>query len=286
MKGLLMDNWSLEKAVRSYQNYGKNHIMYAVELVALIEALVLWDEVYYWDNGRTFWHNTISTLPDSIKNCLHPLRTPNLFLDTADADTLLSDYCEDSIVADASIKYLQLADRLSLSYLPVDKRAQFILENDLYAVFGQIYSRTDMFNSVDKDIRLYYHSLNEEIKKTKLKFTPHCLFQFVVENCDENSDIFEVARELGRDKTVRRFKEWVTTFEDEIAAGKYIEIYRFKDELHTIEDKLINQRSRIEFDVSVGLPFAFSVSLSIPFSKAHPELVFPVSVFKNALRIN
>lgn len=37
--------------------------------------------------------------------------------------------------------------------------------------------------------------------------------------------------------------------------------------------------------MSLGLPFAFSINLSIPFSKPHPELVFPLTVFKKATGI-
>lgn len=43
--------------------------------------------------------------------------------------------------------------------------------------------------------------------------------------------------------------------------------------------------SVLEFDMSLGLPFAFSINLSIPFSKPHPELVFPLTVFKKATGI-
>ena len=62
-------------------------------------------------------------------------------------------------------------------------------------------------------------------------------------------------------------------------------MHRLSEELRSIESELISCRSKIEFDMSLGLPFAFSINLSIPFSKPHPELVFPLTVFKKATGI-
>lgn len=284
MNGLLVDNWSLEKALSCYQDRSKTSVQYSMELVALVEALVLWDDVYYWDNGRTFWNEINCSLPKGLNSFLHPLKAPYLLGD--DLVSISEECYKSSLVADTSIKYLRLADQFSLAYLPVDKRAQFILENDLYAKFSQVYSRSEIFEGVDKDVQSYYYSINEEIRKANITFTPHCLFQFVVANCNEDTTIFEVAREIGCDRTVRTFKKWVSAIEDRIACGKYIEIYRIREELRSIESDLIMNHSKIEFDASVGVPLAFSVNLSIPFSKHHPELVFPVSVFKKTIGID
>lgn len=278
-KGILIDNWTLERALHCYHDNTKQRI-YSAELIALVEALALWDDVYYWDNGRTFWKSTSSTLLNSIASNLHPIKIPDLFADYP--TTILTEFGGDSIVADVAVKYLRLADHHSLSYSPVDKRAEFILKNDLYAVFRQAYSRADIFDGIDKDVQSYYRCLNQEIRKANLSFQPHCLFQYIDANRDGKSDIFEAAREIGQDKTVRNFKKWVTAFEDKIVQGNYIEVHRLNEELRLIENELIGHRSKIEFDMSLGLPFAFSLNLSIPFSKPHPELVFPVTVFKKA----
>lgn len=205
-RGILIDNWTLERAMSSYQN-NSNQRVYSAELIALVEAFALWDDVYYWDNGRTFWKEKSSALPDSIANNLHSLKTPDSLTDVP--TTISKEVCGGSIVEDAAVKYLRLADYYSVSYSPVDKRAKFILENDLYEVFGQVYSRDDIFDGIDKDVESYYRCLSQEMRKANISFQPHCLFQYIDANRDNNSDIFEVARELGRDKTVRVFKKWV-----------------------------------------------------------------------------
>ena len=282
MKGLLIDNWTLERALSGYQSSEK-HRVYSSELIALVESLALWDDVYYWDNGRAFWKETSFVLPEGIANNLHSLETPVLF--PCAPKTISAEFCGGSIVADAAVEYLRLANQYSLSYSPVDKRAKFILENDLYEVFGQTYSRADIFDGVDKDVESYYRCLNQEMRKANISFQPHCLFQYIDANSDDDSDIFEVAREVGKDKTVRAFKKWVSIFENKVARGSYIEVHRLSEELRSIESELISCRSKIEFDMSLGLPFAFSINLSIPFSKPHPELVFPLTVFKKATGI-
>lgn len=281
-KGILIDNWTLERALSNYQ-YNRNQEGYPAELIALVEALVLWDDVYYWDNGRSFWKGTTSVLPNSFANNLHPIKEPDLFANTPVA--IPTNLCGDSLVACGAVEYLRLADHYSLAYSPVDKRADFILENDLYSVFGQAYTRTDIFDSVDKDVESYYRYLNQEIRKANISFCPHSLFQYIAENRGNNTDIFEIAREVGRDKTVRAFKKWVSSFEDKVTRGNYIEVHRINEELRSIENELIGRRSKMEFDMSLGLPFAFSINLSIPFSKPHPELVFPLAVFKKATGI-
>lgn len=281
-KGILIDNWTLQRALHCYLDNMEQRV-YSAELIALVEALALWDNVYYWDNGRTFWRGTSDLLPNSILSNLHPLKQPDLFSETP--SVISENFYGNSIVADGAVKYLHLADHYNLSYLPVDKRAKFILENDLYEVFGQVYSRADIFDDIDKEVESYYRCLSQEIRRANISFQPHCLFQYIDANRDNNSDIFEVARELGRDKAVRAFKKWVSSFEDKVARGTYIEVHRINEELRSIESELIARRSKIEFEMSLGLPFAFSISLSIPFSKPNPELVFPLTVFKKATRI-
>lgn len=257
MKGLLVDNWSLERAFTCFQNNGKNATRYSVELVALVEALALWDNVYYWDNGRAFWKTFIDPLPNCIRDNLHPLKEPTLDYDIS--IPIINAHPE-TLISDVSLKYLRLADYFSLSYLPIDERAKFILENNLYSIFNQIYSRTDLFDSIDKDVESYYHHLNNEIRKANMTFSPHCLFQYIIDNCDGHSDVFKVAREIGQEKAVRRFKKWVSSFENEIAIGKHIKVYQIREELQTIENELMQYRPKKELPISIGMPLSLSIN--------------------------
>lgn len=53
MQGILMDNWSIENIIVCvYENDNKS---YSKEYIDLLEAIILWDELYYPDNTYSSW---------------------------------------------------------------------------------------------------------------------------------------------------------------------------------------------------------------------------------------
>lgn len=282
MRSALIDNWTIERII---DNFSNNKNMISKEVETLMIAMVLWEDVYYFDNGySSWWRYIVDNMEEySFLKQLKPTdKTPDsTFLKEAKGDYLRF-YSQQytSVVAQGALEYLYFANEKKLSYIPWGNRATFIQENDLYRHFNIFYNRIDAIERVDVEILRYYEELNQMLTKTRMIFHPNCLLDYISKSADSVTDMFKNVNELKKLKMVKDFRKWVTDLEDDIKEGRTIKIMQYKKDLESIE-KTYQQMS---IDVSLGIPAGIGINLSVPFEKINqPNLVFPIFLYGEAI---
>lgn len=166
-----MDNWSVENIVTC--NSEDNCKSYNKEYIDLLEAVILWDNLYYPENEySTFWK--YFGQDQSIKKIIKPLQYAEV--DFADEiEKILKDvpYLGDfkEIVAKGAIKYLLLSNKNGLNYYPCEKRSIFLEQNNfLYNLLKdkELINRLELMRIFDGEIIKYYEELNNFFKKIYL----------------------------------------------------------------------------------------------------------------------
>lgn len=292
MKAALIDNWTIERIVDQFDDSLMNS---SLEFQVLVAALVLWDNVCYLDNGYSGWWN------DAVENrkeldvlkMLTPIQDVGREeVKNKAAKEYISIYSQNylEIVAKGALEYLYISDEKDMCYIPFDKRAAFITENDLFKKIHQYYTRMDTVTVIDEEIANYYSALNKALNRTQFEINANCIFDYVRKNAGSSSEMVGGINDLKKKKMVMVFKQWVEKMENEILNEKNFDkpsyvITQYIEELEDIKDM---QKSDINTSISVGLPFAtIGVNISIPImKKAKPNLVFPAFLYNNAIGRN
>lgn len=282
MRSALIDNWTIERII---DNFSNNTNMISKEVETLMIAMVLWEDVYYFDNGYSSWWRYIVDNMEEY-SFLKQLKSADATCDSTFLKDAKGDYLRlysqqyTSVVAQGALEYLYFANEKKLSYMPLGNRATFIQENDLYRHFNIFYNRIDAIERVDVEILRYYEELNQILTKTKMVFHPNCLLDYISKSADSVTDMFKNVNELRNLKMVKDFRRWVSDLEDDIKEGRTIKIMQYKRDLESIE-KTYQQMS---FDVSLGIPAGIGINLSVPFEKINqPNLVFPFFLYGEAI---
>lgn len=282
MKAVLIDNWTIEKAISNFQD---NSNVYPTELQRILRLLVLWDNVCYLDNGSASWWKECIYYDDNLKilESLVPIKS-NIEITDAAKDIYEELYSDKytSLVAQGAMEYLLSATDNDLSYVPVYERADFVKENDLYRKQMKIvYDRNDIIANVDKDIWNYYKKIDDLMIKTQLHIEVDSLFEEMSTEVSDFSDIVDKMKEMRNSKVVKWFRKWATSFENDIRQGKVYQIKEYKEELEEMQHKKMNVS---DYSLSILPVPSLSVGISIPLTTKNPGLIFPYQLYKNGTK--
>ena len=225
MNGILLDNWTLEKIVQCMKDEKQP---FSPEVIAFIEILVLWDNVYYFENGcTTYWqkHSVIEGF--DIKKLLKPIFIENVGIQMQHAEVEYYErFCNSytSLIAKGTLEYMNVANSVGLNYMPFGQRAKFVRDNNLFLAFKQYYDRFDAIHAIDKGILEYYNSLNAIIRKFDISFNPNILFSAINRKSNSFSQMIETAKSWSQDATIMAFKNWCSQLEDDISNFKTLKI--------------------------------------------------------------
>lgn len=292
MKQALLDNWAIEEIAGEGENFFLNP---SVKIQVLVSALVLWDEVCYLDNGYSSWWNHVADNCKELEilKMLKPIKqieeTP--LIDKAKIDYFKlykNNYRE--IVARGALEYLYISDKNDMSYIPFDKRANFIIENDLFKKTHQYFTRMDLIDVIDEEIMRYYEELNDYIKKTNFFIDTSCIFNVVKKNAHSISEIYDVIMSLKKEKMVINFKKWVEKMEQEIHKPQNMDKspYIIKEYIEELREISESQKKKFDIGISSNFPFV-GIGINIPISVAKntkSNLVFPTFLYNEAIGRN
>lgn len=284
MKGLLLDNWTIEKIVQCANDNGQP---FSPEVMAFVEILVLWDNVYYYENGySTYWqeHSVIDGF--DIKRILKPIPLENTVSSLRIAETeYYEKFCDTytSLVAKGALEYMYIASNAGLSYMPFGSRAKFIRENNLYLELRQHYDRYDAIHEIDESVLKYYDKLNKTVRKADISFNPNILFSAINRRSASFSQMLQTAKEWSQDATVKEFKNWILKLEDDTSNYRNIKITRYADELKKIEEKIFNNVKQYSGSISIGLPCSISLAINFPMIPDYSHILFPMSLYIDAI---
>lgn len=287
MNGILLDNWTLEKIVKCINDETQP---FSPEVIAFIEVLVLWDNIYYFENGyTTYWqeHSVIEGF--NIAKILKPIPIENVGIRLQQAETeYYKSFCNNytSLIAKGALEYMYIASSVGLNYMPFGLRSKFIKENNLFSEFKQYYDRYDAIHAIDKDVLEYYNNLNTSIRKADISFNPNILFYAINRKSNSFSQMIETAMKWSNDATIMEFKNWCSRLEEDISNYKTLKIQRYENELKQIEQDILNKLRKYKYSFSVGIPFSISLAINLPMVSSDAHLLFPMSLYLDAIGDN
>jgi hypothetical protein len=287
MAGILLDNWTIERITQCISN---ENTVFLPEVIAFIEILVLWDDIYYFENGfSTYWQNHSMIDNIDIKDLLKSISFQNTGDSLQKAEfNYYKEFCSKytSLVAKGTLEYMNIANYCNISYMPFDERAKFVKENDLYFEFKQYYNRHDAIHALDKDVFNYYADLNDSIRKANLTFNPNIIFSAINRQSSSFKQMIEIAKEWSQDSSIREFKNWVSKLENDISNFKNLKIQRYEKELEEIEQNIIRGLPTKNYSLSAGVPFSVNFAMNFPSCSNKPHLLFPMSLYLDAVSDN
>ena len=288
----LIDNWTLEKVFGDYSLLMKKP---TDEFQMILSAMVLWEEVCYFDNGcDLFWNIQLQkNNAQEIMNLFNGVKEGEEKEISSVAEKEYLDKYSDktSIVARGALEYLYLADKHNMNYIPTGHRAEFVLENDIYRTKGGYFTRLDGIGIIDESIKKYYTELNQEMEKTQFCINTSCIYNYICKNAGTPKEMLEVAKELSKEKMVKKYRNWMQKLEGDIAINKddYKPsklIREYIDTLQQINHEFDeNFKTKNRYDYSFGVS-CVGIGISIPIHikpRMKPHLVFPQKLFKHSI---
>lgn len=228
MADILVDNWTMETAVKNsieiYTHWAKPHPDY----IRLIEAIILWDNIYYVDNEYSEnWKKLLHYF--DCADFIHPITdleddNMDLYIGQAKELSILNGT---DIVSGGAIEYCALADLLCMSYLPTGRRIEYIEKQQLE---NNVIDRKDIMTIFDKNVLEYYDEINKKIGNNKLQFEFPTLFRYVQDHA-EKATLIETAMKMKTFNDVREFRNYLDQVELDFKQGDIKAMEKCLDEI-------------------------------------------------------
>lgn len=260
MSDILIDNWTLQRAAVSIGDVYYGMDKPNSEYVKLVEAIILWDNLYFIDNEYSeFWKTILWRF--GYEKYLTPLDPAKI--QTIQDCELLKGKNEDGhqdIVTDRALEYSIISNLLGINYLPARERFDFLQDADAMKSF---YNRSDVMGFLDKEILEHYQSIVHRFGADKLKYSFPVLFDFVRYNAQGNFFI-DTALQIKKQKEVQDFHHWMDNFEEELSHGNLLELERV---IQFVPDLIENltKMTTTKYTGSLQIGIAPSLSLSRTF---------------------
>lgn len=256
MSDILIDNWTLQRAAVSICDVYYGMDKPNSEYVKLVEAIILWDNLYFIDNEYSeFWKIVLWRF--GYEKYLTPL-DPAKIQAIKDCK-LLKGKNEDGhqdIVADRALEYSIISNLLGINYLPARERFDFLQDADAMKSF---YNRSDVMGYLDKEIFEYYQSIVQRFGVDKLKYSFPVLFDFVRYNSN-NPFFIDTALQIKEQREVQDFRNWMDNFEQELSSGNLLELERI---IQFVPDIIENMTKMTTAQYTGTLQVGIAPSLSI-----------------------
>lgn len=278
MKSLLIDNWTVEKAIA---NTREN--TYSPEIKRLICFMVLWDDVYYLENeSANWWKERIENREDlRFLFKLKPLAV-NTGVEN-EADLIYNQEFKNkktAIIAKGAIEYIINATKHGIHYAPVDERASFIEKEKLR---DDTFTRNEIVGSVEKEMLAYFRRSAEKINSANIHLGMDSLFSLI-----KRKNHYDISKDIEAYKKSPRlllFKRWVDGFENNIIKGKDLQIDEYLNELHAIKNSNPLKDATDNVDISAMIKVTLPLSFIIKGAKLlSPRFLFPCYLYRKGIK--
>lgn len=215
MGSVLIDNWNLSNA-NLEETY--NHVMPNKACSDLLSALVLWDDVYFLDDGfATFgWLNRPEG--EKIKSLLRPLYLNKEIKKRFEKSSsilyeqkFMHQYKE--IVAKRALFYHEVSKAFGIDYYPIEQRAIF-LDQSMNSL--ELWSRNVIINNEEKEILRRIQEFDKE-KDSFIRLP--ILTNLIMKN--SVGDYLYTSLDIKNTKEVKNFRKYMNKIDQEINDGNY-----------------------------------------------------------------
>ncbi len=276
MADIVIDNWTLQRAAVSINNTYEHLATPNEEYVRLIEAVILWDNVYFLNNEFSgAWKDILWRF--GYQNYLTPFSGGSL--DDEDFGENRQNTIYNDIIQKGAIKYSNFCNKHHVAYLPSRERAEYLKQCNFIEAY---INRKDVMNFLDKTLVDYYTSVNERFGVNKIKFSFPVLFDFVAANTTDNF-FLKTALQIREEKEVVQFRKWLSDIEQNLQCGNLLEL----EKLLVYLPDLINNLTKVTSpkrmaDLQLGLSPGINLPITVGGSTkhlVHADFLRTLSVF-------
>lgn len=263
MKSVMIDNWVIEDIA----TLGKNMI-YSSRFHKIIEAIILWDKVYYPNNEKsTFWK--ILTQEQKVEEYLIPCSEDKKIENVANqiySEKYKKEYSKN--IAMRAIEYDILADSIGCDYLPCKERCEFFIDTDYYKydnIIGTISNtrvdKSEIMRYVDKTTQHKLKEFNGSVGKESIEIKVPLLSHYVIGNKPIDKTYFEYAKQLKKDFRIKSFSTYFENVEKEWEYGNFRPYMQLCNDINDI----VNDISKMDRELICSMSVLFKVIPKIEF---------------------
>lgn len=262
MSDIIIDNWTLQRAAININNTYEHLETPNEEYIRLIEAIILWDNVYFIENEfSSVWQDILWRF--GYKKYLTPFPNKSFKDVTLKAK---EQYTTNTLIQEGAVKYSSFCNTHHVAYLPCKERAIFLRKCNF---IEEYINRKDIMNFLDKTIFDYYKSLNERFGTNKIRFSFPVLFDYVAANSNDNF-FLRTALRIKEQKEVVLFRKWLSDTEKNLQSGNLKELEKLLIYLPKLIEDLTKVTTKTKmFDFQIALTPGINIPISVGGSYKH-----------------
>ena len=254
MSDILVDNWTMQTAATNSVDVFAFRAEPDPDYIRLIEAIVLWDNLYYVENEFTaYWKELLHKFDyDEFIRPITELKDQNIQLYTGHAKELAILDGSD-VVRSGALEYCALADQLCMNYLPAGKRMEYLEKNQMPS---NTVDRRDIMAVFDRNVLEYYDEINKKIGSNRLRFDLPILFSYIQDHAN-NATLIETAMKTKEINDVRNFREYLNQVEIDFKQGDIQALDKCLDAIPKLVSSM-KKTLKIQLGGSVQISFGFN----------------------------
>lgn len=214
MGAVLIDNWTLHNITYLPVSSCKD-ISYINDLENLLMAILLWDEICFWDNGKTVWWKEAPQAASELPPLTGLVLTPEV-------DCKVSSIRETDVIASGAQQYLLIAEQYGLDYLPKQERRQYLTSQNYYCLKNVVWQKFVM-EEVEKSVQEYYRDLVKLIGNAQMHFQFPLLLDYIRSQAGD-TDYITAALHMRQTGPLCNMRSWIEDLHNFIDSGNWDEV--------------------------------------------------------------
>ena len=253
MKSVMIDNLTIEDIAFS----GKNMIN-SPGFHNIIEAIILWDQVYYPNNEKSiFWKYLTQEqkVEKYISPCIEDKKIENI-AEQIYYEKYKKKYSKN--IAMRAIEYDLLANSMGCDYLPCKARRLFLRDIDYYKqdnIIGTISNlkvgKDDIMKFVDKTTQDRLKEFNSSVGSKSIEIKVPILSHYVIGNKPDGKTYFEYAQQLKCKSRIRIFSDYIENVEKEWEYGNFRPYMQLCNDINDIVNDINKIDKKLIFEIMV-----------------------------------
>ncbi len=276
MGAVLIDNWTLHDITYHLEyvyHYEKSEL---ANLENLLMAILLWDQIYFWDNGTTAYWKNESKLMRELPSLTGLVLPPEV-------EFAVQSLTGTDVVADGAQQYLLIAGENGIDYLPKQERYQYLTSKKYYHTRNAVWQKV-ITETVEKSVQEYYDELVKMMGNIQLQFRFPLLLDYVGSQMKEIGDYdkffaphthnvrstapyyfvseyITAALHMRETAPLYNLRSWIKDLHLYIDKGNWVEV---RHSMSHVEDIVSMIRAPLAKDVTFQVGIPLSASMNIP----------------------